>query len=228
MRRLPLGFLAASLLLTACNKADHIELDTGLLRLTGRGKAATLHATPYERNGRPSPDQVCAWSSTDEKVATVAGAHNSATVTSSGPGTAAVRCTIGGVGAEATVVVHVVSRIDVSPPRAELRALDEPSPFPLRVEAFDEQGAAVPIRGASVTCASEEVCRGDARGQLWAVGPGETTARVEVEGAEVTLPVKVVEGRSADARPRPVTGNPMEEIERAVRKREEQEGRKVP
>jgi hypothetical protein len=225
MRALLLALPAAALLFAACSKADRIEMDPGSLRLVGRGKSARIHATPFERNGRRVPDQLCTWSSSDEKVVTVSGARNDATVTAAGPGTAAVRCALGGASGEVPVVVRVVARVSVVPERADLRVVDEPTPFPLRVEAFDDQGAAVPVRAAIVTCASEDVCRGDGRGQLWPVGPGETTAQVEVDGAETTLTVKVVEGRSADARPRLVTGDPMEEIERAVRKREEEQRR---
>ena len=37
------------------------------------------------------------------------------------------------------------------------------------------------------------------------------------------LPVKVVDARSADGKPRAVKGNPMAEIEKAVRAREAEE-----
>jgi hypothetical protein len=75
----------------------------------------------------------------------------------------------------------------------------------------------------NVTCASEDVCRGDSRGQLWATGAGETTAQVEVEGARATLPVKVVDARTAAGKPQRVKGDPMLEIEKAVRAREAEE-----
>ena len=80
-----------------------------------------------------------------------------------------------------------------------------------------------PVTGrlVNVTCGSEQVCRGDSRGQVWPVGPGETTARVEIEGSSVTLPVKVVEGRSADARPQAFKGkeNYAAEVERQYNER---------
>jgi hypothetical protein len=37
------------------------------------------------------------------------------------------------------------------------------------------------------------------------------------------IPVRVVDARTADGRPRAVRGNPMEAIERAVRERDEAE-----
>ena len=77
---------------------------------------------------------------------------------------------------------------------------------------------------ATVHCADENVCRGDGRAQLWAVGAGETTATVEVEGARsAAIPVRVVDARTAAGRPKAVRGNPMEAIEREVRAREEAE-----
>jgi len=216
-----LSALLAATLLAACARADRIELDPPALRLVGRAKQARVHATPLERSGRPVPDQVCAWSSSDEKVATVQGLHNNATVTTVGPGTAAIRCAAGGAVGEVPVTVRVVARVSARPEVAELKVLDTPVPLALQVEALDDQGAAVPGRVAVVSCQREDVCRGDARGQLWAVGPGETTATVAVEGVEAApVRVKVADARTAEGRPRAVKGNPMEEIERAVRARE--------
>jgi hypothetical protein len=101
---------------------------------------------------------------------------------------------------------------------------DEPAPFPLQVAAFDDAGGAVQGRAAFSRCANEEVCRGDGRGQLWAVGPGTTTAVVEVEGARsAEIAVTVVDARTAAGKPQAVRGNPMEAIEREVRKREAEE-----
>ncbi len=218
-----LALLLAPVLLAACGGATRVDLEPQTLRLSGRGQAAAVHATPRERSGRPAPSERCRWTSSDPKVATVEAEANVARVVSVGPGTATVRCSVGSVVAELPVTVRVVARLSVRPQRAELKMLDEPAPLALQVEAVDDQGAPVPGRIVNVTCASEDVCRGDARGQLWATGVGETTARVEVEGAQATLPVKVVDARSADGKPRAVKGDPMAEIEKAVRAREAEE-----
>lgn len=216
------GLALASLTLAACGeKPARIQLEPASLRFGVRGQTAKVHATPIARSGKAVPDQVCAWSSTDEAVATASGSHNQATVTAVGPGSAQIRCRIGEVDAAAAVIVRVVARVEVSPARAALKMTDEPAPFPLAVLVQDETGAPVSGRVAVSRCASEEVCRGDARAQLWAVGPGETTAFVEVEGARSTeIAVSVVDARTAEGRPQAVRGNPMEAIEREVRKRE--------
>lgn len=213
----------AALLLTACWTVERIELDPGSLRFAGTGKSSRVHATPIDRHGRAVPEQTCVWSSSDARVATVEGVHNDATVVAVGPGTAAVRCRIRDVTVESTVIVRMVTRVAVKPERADLKVLDTPAPLSLDVQAFDDQGAPFAGRVARVTCASEDVCRGDARGQLWAVGAGDTTATVEIEGARATLPVHVVDARTAAGRPRAVRGNPMEAIERAVKARDEAE-----
>lgn len=216
---LALGLSAASL--AACDGVARVELDPSALRFGVRGQTAKVHATPVARSGKPLPAERCAWTSTDEKVATVAGPANDATVTAAGPGSATVRCTIGEVSADVPVLVRVVARVEVKPARADLRLTDEPAPFPLEVAAFDDTGAAVLGRSAFGRCANEEVCRGDGRAQLWAVAAGETTAVVEVEGARsAEIAVRVVDARTAAGRPRAVRGNPMEEIEREIRKRE--------
>jgi len=79
-------------------------------------------------------------------------------------------------------------------------------------------------RVALSRCTNENVCRGDGRGQLWAVAAGETTAFVEVEGARSPeIAVRVVDARTAAGKPQRVSGNPMEAIEREVRKRDAEE-----
>ncbi len=212
-----------AIVLASCSRADRIELQPPAVRFVGAGKAVQVHAAPYERNGRHHPDPPCTWSSSDEKVVKVAGRANDAALTAVGAGAAVVRCTIGAAVAELPVQVRVVSRIAVRPERADLKVVDVPTPLALQVEAFDDQGTPVSSRTAAVVCQDESVCRGDGRGQVWPVGPGETTARVDIEGASVSLPVKVVEGRSAEARPRLVKGDPMAEIEKFVRDREKAE-----
>ena len=212
------------LLLAACDKVARVEMDPAALRFGVRGQTARVHATPISKNGQRIPDQICRWSSTDEKVATVSGPHNDGTVTAVGPGSAVARCTIGEISGDAQVLVRVVGKVVLKTARADLKMLDEPTPLQLDVAAFDDTGAPVQGRVALAHCASEDICRGDARGQLWAVGPGDSTAFVEVEGARSgEIPVHVVDARSADAKPKAVKVNPMLEIERQVRERDEAE-----
>ncbi len=221
----PRALLAAALLAAACRpQAARVETEPSSLGFGLRGQTAKVHAAPIARNGTPAPDEKCRWSSTDEKVATVSGPGNDATVTAAGPGAARIVCAVGDVRAEVPVQVRVVSRVVVAPDRADLKVTDEPAPFPLQVTAFDDAGAPVIGRVALSRCADENVCRGDGRGQLWAVAAGKTTAFVEVEGARSPdLPVSVVDARTAAGKPQRVTGNPMEAIEREVRKREAEE-----
>jgi hypothetical protein len=59
--------------------------------------------------------------------------------------------------------------------------------------------------------------------QLWAVGAGDTTAWVEVEGARSTqIAVHVVDARSEAAKPKRVTGNPMEAYEKEYQRRQKE------
>ena len=219
----PAALLTAALLaplLAACGGPARIELEPGSVTLFGRGQAATLHATPREKSGKPVPAEICAWSSSDPRVATVVGKHNEATVTSVAPGSASVACTIGKVKAEVVVAVRVVARIAVALEKAELVRSDENRPLLLPVQVFDDQGAPVVGRLAFTRCADEEVCRGDARGQLWAVGAGATTATVEIEGVQATLPVAVRDERTEATRPQVLKKGYMEDLEREVRQRE--------
>jgi hypothetical protein len=229
MAHRPIALASLALLAAAgCDKPARIEMDPASLRFGVRGQTAKVHATPVAKNGKPVPDQICAWSSTNDAVAKASGPHNDGTVTATGPGTAVVRCSIGDVRGEVPVLVRVVSKVTASPARAALKMTDEPAPFRLEVAAFDETGAPVQGRVATSRCANEGVCRGDGRAQLWAVGPGETTAVVEVEGARsAEIAVSVVDARTAAGKPQAVRGNPMEEIEKAVKKRDEEERKKA-
>jgi hypothetical protein len=215
-----LALVLSPLLLAACTDAARVELQPPSLRFGVRGQTAKVHAAPIANSGKSVPDEICRWSSSDEKVATVAGPANDVVVTAVGPGSARIRCTIKKVTADLEVLVRVVSRVAVEPRKVELRMLDEPAPVALQVSAQDDVGAPVLGRTAFSRCADENVCRGDARGQLWAVAPGDTTAVVEVEGARSEeVAVHVVDRRTAAGKPKAVKGNPMLEVERLYLKK---------
>jgi hypothetical protein len=220
--------LAVPLLLAGWDKAARVELQPTSLRFGLRGQTAKVHAAPIARSGKPVPDQICRWSSSDEKVATVSAPANDAVVTATGPGSAKVRCAIGDLTAELDVLVRVVSRVAVAPAKVELRMLDEPAPVALQVTTLDDAGAPVLGRVAFSRCANEDVCRGDGRAQLWAVGPGDTTAVVDVEGARsAEIAVHVVDARTAAGKPKAVKGNPMEAVEREYLRRQAEERKKA-
>jgi hypothetical protein len=222
MRPTRLAPLLALLALAACGGPARVDLDPASLRFGVRGQSARVHATPRDRDGKALPQQICTWTTSDEKVATVKG-FNDAEVTAVGPGAATVRCKVGDVGADVAVLVRVVARVTVKPDPVDLKVTDEPRPFPLAVEAFDDAGGRVIGRHGLSRCADENVCRGDSVPQLWAVGAGETTALVEVEGTRSEpVHVRVVDARSADAKPKRVTGNPMEAYEKEYQRRQKE------
>jgi hypothetical protein len=224
----PRALALALLALAACDKAVRVELQPPSLRFGVRGQTAKVHAAPFAKSGKSVPDQICKWSTTDDKVATVAGPANDVVVTAVGPGTARITCAVGDLTSELSVLVRVVAKVTVAPEKVELRMLDEPAPLGLQVTAFDDTGAPVLGRPMLSRCAKEEVCRGDGRGQLWAAGPGDTTAVVEVEGARsAEVAVHVVDARSAEGKPRAVKGNPMEAVEREYLKKQAEERKKA-
>jgi hypothetical protein len=200
----PLSFLVA------CNGPARVALEPTSVRLFGRGQLAKLHAVPTDKRGETLSLDLCTWSSSDEKVATVSGpGSNDAVVTAVAPGSAVIRCLVGSITGEAQVTVRVVGRISVSPSVAELKLLDEPAPVALQIEAYDTDGRLVSNRVPLTGCADESVCRGDNRGQLWAVGAGTSKVTVQVDDAKAELTAHVTDARSADGKPKAVKGNPM-------------------
>src|SRR5512140_1543122 len=129
--------------LAACGSQQpaRITLEPTGTRLFGRDQQAKFHANPLSKRGEPMQKFACAWSSSDEKVVTVKGMHNDATVTATGAGSATVRCTIGDIKAEATVAVRFPGKVEVKPTQADLQVLDDPQPLALQIQAFDDQGA---------------------------------------------------------------------------------------
>jgi hypothetical protein len=223
-RALPLALLLAA----ACDRTARVELEPRSLRFGVRGQTAKIHAAPFAKSGKPVPAERCRWSSSDERVATVSGPANDVVVTAAGPGSAKVRCAIGEVTAELDVLVRVVAKVAAAPEKVLLRMLDEPAPVALQVTAHDDTGAPVLGRAALSRCANEDVCRGDGRGQLWAVGPGDTTAVVEVEGARSQeIAVHVVDARTAAGKPKAVKGNPMDAYEREYERLRREEQKKA-
>jgi hypothetical protein len=211
-----------ALLLAACGGPVRVELEPTSLAFTGRGQTGLVHATPRASSGQPLPDARCAWSSSDPGVATVTARGNDASVFSVGPGAATLACAIGGLRASAVVSVRVVARVVLEQEAAALELADDRRPLVVKLQAFDDQGSPVAKRLVLTRCDDEEVCRGDARGQLWATGPGRATATVEIEGVKVTLPVTVTD-RRVDTRPKAVRKDYMEELDREVRAREAKE-----
>ena len=220
MRALRLALPA--LLLAACGGPARVELEPASLAFSGRGQSGSLHATPRAKGGKPLPDARCTWTSSDAAVATVTARGNDASISSVGPGAATIRCTIGEVMASAPVSVRVVARVVLGQEAAALELADDRRPLTVKLQAYDDQGAPVTGRLVLTRCDDEEVCRGDTRGQLWATGPGRAIATVEVEGVQVTLPVTVKDLR-VDTRPKAVTKDYMEELDREVRAREARE-----
>lgn len=210
-----LALLACAAALAACDRPARVEIDPPSLRFHARGQSAPVRATVRGSSGKPLPAAGCDWTSSDPRVATVQGKLRDATVTAVGPGAAAVRCTADRAGATAQVVVRIAAGVEASPARLDLRLEDAPAPAALQVRVLDTDGRPLSDRPVATRCADEGVCRGDDRGQVWPVGPGETRVTVQVDAASTSLPVKVVDARTAEGRPRRVKGNPMLDVEKA-------------
>lgn len=208
----------ASCSLLACDKPVKVKMEPSTLELGAKGRHQNIHATPLGRNNAAFPHYDCAWSSTNPKVAEVSTeqegssvkkGHNEVTVTSTGEGSAAIRCTLGDIVAEVPVVCRYAKKLVVTPPSPVLEMQDDQAPTDIKVQVFDSDGKEVQGRLPELKCADENVCRGDKRSQLWAVGPGDSKVFVKVDDASTEIVAHVVDKRSAEGRPKAVKGNPM-------------------
>ena len=205
----------ALLLAAACGGPARVEVDPPSVRFHVRDQAASLRARVLDSNGKLLPREACRWTTGDPRVVTVDGRPAGAVLLSVGAGRTTVTCQAGSARAEVPVTVQLAARVDVSPSSLDLAVRDEAAPVSLRISAVDTEGQPLVDRPATTSCSDERVCRGDDRGQVWPVGPGSTEARVVVDGAAATIPVKVRDERTAAGRPRPVKGNPMLDVEKA-------------
>ena len=212
--------LVLLLALAGCGGPARVDLDPGSVQLFEVGQTAAVHATPREKGGKPVPAEACRWTSSDPAVAAVAGRHNDATVTAVKGGSALLICAVGRVKAEIPVSVRTVARLEVAPADVELLLADEARPLALAVRVLDDQGAPVAGRLVLTRCEDEAVCRGDARGQLWATGAGRTRAVVEVQGTKATVAVSVRDVRTDLTRPKVIQKGYMEALERQVQQKQ--------
>jgi len=223
VRVTPLALLlafAALLTQPACGGPVRVELEPGSVQLFGAGQGAAVHATPREKSGKAAPAEACRWTLSDPAIASLAVKHNDATVTALKAGSAVLACAVGGVKAEIPVSVRTVARLEVAPAEVALELADEPRPLALTVKVLDDQGSPVPGRIVLTRCEDEAVCRGDARGQLWATGQGRTRAVVEAQGATATVAVTVKDVRTELTRPKVIQRGYMEDLERQVQRKQ--------
>jgi len=137
----------ALLLLAACSgqSPTRILLEPTGTRLFGRGQQAKFHASPFSKRGEPLPTFACAWSSSDEKVATVKGMHNDVTVTATGP-----TCVAANVASTAALVLGAsavpwLEENGVEPARAMTLALADAGVAPKAIDYVNLHGTSTQL-----------------------------------------------------------------------------------
>ncbi len=179
------------------------------------GKSTEVRATPYERNGRPIPDPPVRLvlqrreggegRRPRERRRRGLGRRRGAppSAAPSARQWPSCRCRSGWWPGSPSGRSARSSRWWTPPRRSRLE-----------VEAFDDLGAKVAAgrRSSPARARRSAAATRAARCGRW--GPARPRRGWSSRAPRRRVPVRVVEGRSADARPQAVKGNPMEEIER--------------
>ena len=186
-RTATLLLFAASLLLSACNTAEFIEIEPKSFSFHRRNEKIWARIIAKNRNGHTFPGTKANWKSSNDKVVSVDDVGH---VESVGPGHATITAKSGDMSAEAIVEVITVEKVVVVPPTI---ALDMESGSKIFVaKAFDIEGHELPDRKPSSRCESDKVCTATDN-TVFPTNPGSTTMVVSVEGQKFEVPVTVTE-----------------------------------
>ena len=146
-----------------------------------------LRAVLRARDSTPITGREVSWSSSDDEVATV---NASGLVTGQGLGQATITATSEGVTGEATVTVEAtdIDRVEVLSQSVDLVVGQSVT---LEAVARDSRGIILPDRQPIWSVGDDQIAQIEPDGTLTGLAPGETTARVELEGVSDEIPVTV-------------------------------------
>lgn len=173
-----------------------IALDAATVTLLvgpGGGETRQFEVDARDAKGRVVRGRTAAWSSDDAQVATVS---IDGLVAATGIGSTTVRATVEGRNASATInVVRVPVRTVIVEPGAIslIRGPSVQGTLAVAVTARDSAGNLLDGLVVHFNVANPEIASVSAQGMLTAADLGDTELIVDIEGAQDTVPVTVVE-----------------------------------
>ncbi|HUJ24969.1 MAG TPA: hypothetical protein VLW85_03050 [Myxococcales bacterium] len=180
LRLLPL------LVLFACARPDHIEIDPRAPRLTRKGETLRLHAKMMDRSGKVFPNERAAYASRDPFVA---GVDENGNLTALSSGHTVITATWAELGAMVPVDVDLVEALRIEPAKLELAASADPAK--VNVVALGLDGHPLRDREVHLVSGNPAVARVDPEGRVWPVSPGDATVRAAIDDKEGEIAVHV-------------------------------------
>lgn len=175
------------LLVLACARPDHIEIDPRAPRLTRKGESLHLHARMRDRSGKDFPRERAGWKSRDPFVA---GVNENGDVVGLSSGHTVVTATWNELSADVPVEVDLVEALRIEPAALELAASADP--VKLNVVALGLDGHPLRDREVHLVSANPAVARVDPEGRLWPIAPGDVTVRANLDDKEGEIAVRVL------------------------------------
>jgi len=181
-----LRFLPLLLLLSACARPDHIEIDPRAPRLSRKGETLRLHAKMMDRGGKVYPMESAQWTSRDPFIA---GVTREGEVTALSSGHTVLTATWNELSAEVPLEIDLVEALQIEPGSLALLQSDEP--VKVKVVALGLDGHPLRDREVRLVPADPKVARVDPEGRVWPVAPGDTVVRAAIDDKEGEVAVHV-------------------------------------
>jgi hypothetical protein len=175
------------LLLLACARPDHIEIDPRAPRLTRKGESLHLHARMMDRGGQDFPRERAAWKSRDPFVAAV---NENGDVIGLSSGHTVVTATWNELSADVPVEVDLVEALRIEPAALELPARADP--VKIDVVPLGLDGHPLRDREVHLVSANPAVARVDPAGRVWPIAPGFVVVRANIDDKEGEIAVRVL------------------------------------
>ena len=178
--------LLVLVVLAACARPDHIEIDPRAPRLSRKGESVHLHAKLMDRAGKVFPMEAAAFRSRDPFIAGVSPAGD---VTALSSGHTVLTASWNELSAELPLEVDLVEALQIDPGVLELSPSADP--VKIKVVALGLDGHPLRDREVHLVSADPKVARVDPEGRVWPVAPGDVVVRANIDDKEGEVAVHV-------------------------------------
>jgi len=170
--------------------AGSVEVNPTKLDIAGVDQKAKVTAIVKDDTGKPMPDAVIYWRTSNQNIATVENGE----VTSVAAGTVKISAVHAGLSAvvETTIAMPEFAKVVVKPPKLELLVTaTEKETEVLEVAATDAKGTVVEGVPFQFTSSNPEIATVTPDGAVTAVKKGKATITITAGDKKATVPVKI-------------------------------------